>query len=49
MLVSVLVGMPTWLFYMFLGTALFVFFQAFPADEPARIALAESRQPSAAQ
>ena len=30
MLYSVLIGMPTWLFYMFLGTSLFVFFQVFP-------------------
>ncbi len=33
MLVSVLVAMPTWTFYMFLGTALFVYFQVFPAPE----------------
>ena len=37
MLTSVLVGMPTWLFYMFLGTALFVFFQVFPHDEAAEM------------
>ena len=43
LLVSVLVGMPTWLFYMFLGTALFVFFQAFPAEEPARMLSGEIR------
>jgi len=33
MLVSVLVAMPTWFFYMFLGTALFVYFTVFPAPE----------------
>jgi len=33
MLVSVLVSVPTWLFYMFLGTALFVYFHVFPAPE----------------
>jgi SSS family solute:Na+ symporter len=32
MWVSVLVGMPTWTFYMFLGTALFAFFHVFPAE-----------------
>ncbi|MCA9503849.1 MAG: sodium:solute symporter [Myxococcales bacterium] len=30
---NVLVGVPTWLFYMFLGTALFAFFEVFPAPE----------------
>lgn len=30
---NVLVGVPTWFFYMFLGTALFAFFQVFPAPE----------------
>ncbi|HKK51906.1 MAG TPA: sodium:solute symporter, partial [Myxococcota bacterium] len=30
---TVWVGVPTWLFYMFLGTALFAFFQVFPAPE----------------
>jgi len=33
MLVSVLVSLPTWFFYMFLGTALFVYFQQFPVPE----------------
>jgi SSS family solute:Na+ symporter len=33
MLTQVMVGIPTWLFYMFLGTSLFVFFQVFPAPE----------------
>ncbi|MGH0036806.1 MAG: sodium:solute symporter [Myxococcota bacterium] len=33
MLTQVLVGLPTWTFYMFLGTALFVFFEVFPAPE----------------
>jgi SSS family solute:Na+ symporter len=37
MLISVLVGMPTWLFYMFLGTSLFVFFSVFPASEAAEM------------
>jgi len=37
MLVSVLVGMPTWLFYMFLGTSLFVFFTVFPSTEAAEM------------
>ncbi len=31
MLVCVLVSLPTWAFFMFLGTALYVFFQEFPA------------------
>jgi SSS family solute:Na+ symporter len=30
LLYSVAVAMPTWLFYMFLGTSLYVFFQVFP-------------------
>lgn len=30
---NVLVGVPTWFFFMFLGTALFAFFQVFPAAE----------------
>ena len=30
---NVLVGVPTWFFYMFLGTALFAFYQVFPAPE----------------
>jgi len=30
---NVLVGVPTWFFYMFLGTALFAFFQVHPAPE----------------
>ena len=30
---NVLIGVPTWFFYMFLGTALFAFFQVFPAPE----------------
>ena len=34
MLWSVAVAWPTWLFYMFLGTSLFVFFQVFPGPEP---------------
>lgn len=34
MLVAVLILLPTWAFYMFLGTALFVFFQQFPAIAP---------------
>jgi SSS family solute:Na+ symporter len=33
MLWSVCVAMPTWLFYMFLGTALFALFQVFPDPE----------------
>lgn len=33
MLWSVCVAMPTWFFYMFLGTALFVLFQVFPDPE----------------
>ncbi len=32
---NVLVGVPTWFFYMFLGTALFAFFQVFPEPEAA--------------
>jgi len=30
---TVLVGLPTWFFFMFLGTALFAFFTVFPAPE----------------
>jgi SSS family solute:Na+ symporter len=30
---TVWVGLPTWFFYMFLGTALFAFFQVFPEPE----------------
>ena len=30
---AIVVGMPTWTFYMFFGTALFVFFQVFPSPE----------------
>ncbi len=30
---NVLIGVPTWFFYMFLGTALFAFFQVFPEPE----------------
>jgi len=30
---SVLIAVPTWLFYMFLGTSLFVFFEVFPRIE----------------
>jgi len=33
MLICVLVSLPTWAFFMFLGTALYVFFQVFPAVE----------------
>ncbi|MFK7897485.1 MAG: sodium:solute symporter [Myxococcota bacterium] len=32
---NVLVAVPTWFFYMFLGTALFAFFQVYPAPEAA--------------
>jgi SSS family solute:Na+ symporter len=32
---TVWVGLPTWFFYMFLGTALFAFFQVFPEPEAA--------------
>src|SRR5690606_7700842 len=35
MLVCALSSLPIWAFYMFLGTALFVFFQQFPAPEAA--------------
>ena len=35
MLYTVVVSLPTWLFYMFLGTSLFVFFQVFPDHEAA--------------
>lgn len=34
MLVAVCSSLPIWAFYMFLGTALFVFFQQFPAVSP---------------
>ena len=33
MWINVLVGVPTWFFFMFLGTALFAFYQVFPAPE----------------
>jgi solute:Na+ symporter, SSS family len=39
---TVLVGLPTWFFYMFLGTALFAFFQAFP--EPEAIAMLDGSE-----
>jgi SSS family solute:Na+ symporter len=39
---TVLVGLPTWFFYMFLGTALFVFFQVFP--EPETVAMLDGTQ-----
>lgn len=35
MWINVLVGVPTWFFFMFLGTALFAFYQVFPAPEAA--------------
>jgi SSS family solute:Na+ symporter len=35
MLYAVSVAMPTWLFYMFLGTALYVFYQTFPDPKAA--------------
>jgi len=34
MFIAVLSSLPIWAFYMFLGTALFVFFQQFPANAP---------------
>ena len=34
MFIAVLSSLPIWAFYMFLGTALFVFFQQFPASAP---------------
>jgi len=37
MLVCVGVSIPTWAFFMFLGTSLFVFYQVFPADAAAEI------------
>jgi SSS family solute:Na+ symporter len=37
MLICVLVSLPTWAFFMFLGTALYVFFQVFPAVEASEI------------
>ncbi len=39
---NVLVGVPTWFFYMFLGTALFAFFQVYP--EPEAIAMLDGRE-----
>jgi len=39
---NVLVGVPTWFFYMFLGTALFAFFQVFP--EPEAIAMLDGTE-----
>lgn len=44
MLIAVLSSLPIWAFYMFLGTALFVFFQQFPAV-PAQEMLDGSRAP----
>ena len=43
MLICVLVSLPTWAFFMFLGTALYVFFQVFPAV-PAAEVLAGTRK-----
>ncbi len=43
MLVCVLVSLPTWAFFMFLGTALYVFFQAFPATIAAEILAGEQK------
>jgi SSS family solute:Na+ symporter len=37
MLICVLVSLPTWAFFMFLGTALYVFFQVFPAGQASEI------------
>lgn len=37
MLIQVLVAVPTWVFYMFLGTSLFVFFTVFPTPETAEM------------
>ena len=37
MLICALVSVPTWAFFMFLGTALWVFFQHFPAEVAANI------------
>ena len=34
---TVLVGLPTWFFYMYLGTALFAFFQVFPHSEASQM------------
>ncbi|MEH6345878.1 MAG: sodium:solute symporter [Bermanella sp.] len=34
MFIAVISSLPIWAFYMFLGTALFVFFQQFPANAP---------------
>jgi len=39
---TVLVGLPTWFFYMFLGTALFAFFEVFP--EPDAIAMLDGSE-----
>ncbi len=37
MLICVLVSLPTWAFFMFLGTSLYVFFQVFPEPSAAEI------------
>lgn len=37
MLICVLVSLPTWAFFMFLGTSLYVLFQVYPAQEASEI------------
>ena len=41
--ICALVSIPTWAFFMFLGTALYVFFQVFPAPEASEILLGEKK------
>ncbi len=41
--ICALVSIPTWAFFMFLGTALYVFFQVFPAPEATEILLGERK------
>ena len=43
MFLCALVSIPTWAFFMFLGTALFVFFSYFPADVPTEILSGERK------
>ena len=37
MFICALVSVPTWAFFMFLGTALWVFFQHFPSEAAAQV------------
>ena len=43
MYICAAVSLPTWAFFMFLGTALYVFFQVFPATQASEILLGERK------